>query len=176
MREERSKTNIVLIGMAGSGKSSVGSVLAPLLDLAFVDVDRLIEEDQQLPLQQSLNDLGVQGFRALEEKIILAMDYHDHVIATGGSAIYSRAGMEHLQHSGVLIFLDVPLPILKKRVGDFSSRGLVKTGSQSFEQVFAERLPLYRRHADLVVECGEQSVMAICESIRTRLADSFYHF
>ena len=163
------KTNITLIGMAGAGKSTVGRELALLLGLDFVDVDQLIEEDQALPLQEVLDRLGVQGFRRLEENIILAMEYHDHVIATGGSAVYSRAGLEHLQQSGVLVFLDVSLPVLKKRVGDFSSRGLVKTSRQSFDQVFAERYPLYRGYADLVIECSTLTVAEICSAIQSQL-------
>ncbi len=97
------------------------------------------------------------------------MDYHDHVIATGGSAVYSRAGMQHLQRSSVLVFLDVSLPILKKRVGDFSSRGLVKTSSQSFEQLFAERYTLYKKYADLVIDCADLSVSEICALIQSQV-------
>jgi shikimate kinase len=169
MTTKHTKTNIALIGMAGAGKSTVGRELAPLLDRDFVDVDSLIEEVQETPLQEVLNTLGVDGFRQVEENILLSMDYHDHVIATGGSAVYSRAGLEHLQRSSVLVFLDVSLHVLKKRVGDFSTRGLVKTSSQSFEQVFAERHPLYRKHADLVIDCSDLSVAEICISIQSQV-------
>ncbi len=160
------KTNIALIGMAGAGKSSVGLELAGLLGLAFVDVDILIEEDQGRPLQEVLNLSGLQGFRALEEKVLLTLDCENHVIATGGSAIYSDAGMAHLEKSAYLVLLDVALPVLEQRVGDFAQRGLVKEGGQSFAQLFAERQPLYRKHADLVVPCTDLPVPAICKSIQ----------
>ncbi len=163
------KTNIVLIGMAGAGKSTVGLELARLLGRGFVDVDSLIEEDQETSLQKVLKNLGVHGFRQVEEQILLTMDYHNFIIATGGSAVYSQAGMEHLQQSGVLVFLDVSLPVLKKRVGDFSERGLVKTSSQSFEQLFAERYPLYTKYADLVIECTGRSVIEICTAIQRQI-------
>lgn len=160
------KTNIVLIGMAGAGKSSVGSELATLLDLAFVDVDTLIEEDQGLPLQEVLDVLGLQGFRMAEKKVLISLDCKNHVIATGGSAIYSQTAMEHLKKSSCLVFLDVPLWVLEQRVGNFAERGLVKEDGQSFAQLFAEREPLYREHADFIVPCSERSVSDICRSIQ----------
>ncbi len=163
--ERNGKTNIVLIGMAGAGKSSVGAALARLLDLAFVDVDRLIEKDQQKPLQELLETLGVHGFREVEEKVLLSMGYENHVIATGGSAIYSEVGIKHLKTSSLLVLLDVSLQVLKQRVGDCSRRGLVKTSQQTFEQLLAERTPLYREYADVTLECSEHSVPEICQSI-----------
>lgn len=160
------KTNIALIGMAGAGKSSVGSELASLLGLAFVDVDTLIEEDQGLPLQEVLQGAGLQGFRGLEEKILLSLNRRNHVIATGGSAVYSKAGIEHLKKTSYLVLLDVALPVLEQRVGDFAERGLVKEGNQSFAQLFAERQPLYKKYADLIVPCTDRSVSAICRVIQ----------
>lgn len=160
------KTNIALIGMAGAGKSSVGRELAGLLGLAFVDVDILIEKDQGLSLQEVLQNLGLEGFRALEEKVLLSLECDNHVIATGGSAVYSEAGMNHLKKSAYLVLLDVALPVLEERVGDFTGRGLVKEGSQSFAQLFAERHPLYMNHADLIVPCTDRSVPDICRSIQ----------
>jgi len=157
--------------MAGAGKSTVGKELAKLSNLHFIDVDNLIEKDRKSPLQDVLNDLGVQGFRRLEEKILLSLEYHNHVIATGGSAIYSEAGIEHLKISGIMVYLDVALSLLMKRVGDFSSRGLVKTENQDFEQVFVERQPLYAKHADLVVDCTDLSVTAICNSIQALISE-----
>lgn len=172
---QKKKNNIVLIGMAGAGKSTIGAALAKSMHLEFVDVDTLIEEDQQSPLQNVLTAHGTAGFRQLEEKVILAMQQQNHVIATGGSAIYSEAGMAHLKDSAVLVLLDVPLPILKQRVGNFNSRGLVKTKDQSFSQLFAERLPLYQKHADYVIPCDGKSVDTLCETIREQVADTFYH-
>jgi shikimate kinase len=173
---QNKKSNIVLVGMAGSGKSTVGADLARILGLGFVDVDMLIEADQQAPLQDLLNDLGVQGFRNLEEKVILSIQYKNHVIATGGSAIYSDLGIAHLKRTAVLIFLDVALSILQQRIGDFSLRGLVKTKEQSFAQLYDERLPLYQKYADLVISCDDRSVASVCQLIKHKLSDTFYHF
>jgi shikimate kinase len=176
MDKDNTKTNIALVGMAGAGKSTVGKELAHLLGLGFVDVDCLIEEDQKTPLQELLNELGVHGFRKVEEKILLSLSCNNHVIATGGSAIYSQAGITHLKKTGIVVSLDVGLPILKQRVGDFSARGLVKTAGQSFDEVFLERQPLYTKYADFVIDCSRRSVSDICESIIAQISDTFYHF
>ncbi len=176
METENSKTNIVLIGMAGSGKSTVGRELARQLGRAFVDVDAVIEELHKTPLQRLLNDLGLQGFRRIEEEVLLSMDRKEHVIATGGSAVYSQAGMDYLRKSSVFVLLEVDLETLKERVGDFSDRGLVKAEGQSFEDVYEERQPLYRRNADIVLECSGRLVPEICSSIVAQISDSGYHF
>lgn len=158
----KERTNIVLTGMAGAGKSCVGIELARLLGLKFVDVDSLMEQERKAPLQEILETLGVSGFRAFEEEILCSMEYQNHVIATGGSAVYSESGMKHLQTGGLLVLLDVSLQILERRVGDYRSRGLVKTRQQSFADLYAERIPLYRQQADLTIDCSDRSVAEIC--------------
>lgn len=151
--------------MAGAGKSSVGKALSHALALGFIDVDSLIEEDQRRPLQQVLDTLGVDAFRAVEENILLTIEAKNHVIATGGSAIYSEPGILHLKKLAPLIFLDVPLPILQQRVGDFKTRGLIKAKGQSFAQLYAERLPLYQKHADHIIHCTDKPVALLCQQI-----------
>ena len=168
-------TNIVLIGMAGAGKSTVGRALAQQSGRMFVDVDTVIEESWNAQLQDLLSTLGVQGFRDLEEETLLTFDLEKHIIATGGSAVYSQAGMEHLKKISIILFLDVSLDLLRERVGDVSSRGLVRSGKQTFEQVFEERKPLYKKYADVTIDCTDQSVADICLSIKDRLSDTCYH-
>jgi shikimate kinase len=159
------KTNLVLIGMAGAGKSTVGPLLARMLSFDFVDVDDLIEVDQQQSLQELVDRHGPAWFRLLEERILLGLELQHHVIATGGSAVYGEAGMRHLQRSGLLVYLDVPLAVLAARVGDMESRGLAREKGQSFAQLFAEREPLYRRYADVRIGCAGKSVAEICAAI-----------
>jgi len=165
------KMNLVLIGMAGAGKSTVGPLLAEKLSYGFVDVDALIEADQQQSLQELVDQHGAGWFRRLEEKILLGLDLRRHVIATGGSAVYGPAGMEHLQKSGVVVFLDVPFVVLEARVGDGATRGLAREEGQSFAHLFAERQPLYGRYADLTIGCDGQSPAQICEAIITGVMD-----
>jgi shikimate kinase len=159
------KTNLVLIGMAGAGKSTVGPMLARMLSYGFVDVDTLIEADQQLPLQELVDRHGPSWFRLLEERVLLTLDLSRHVIATGGSAVYSEAGMSHLRRDGLIVFLDVPLTVLEARVGDVETRGLAREKGQSFGQLFAERQPLYLCYADIRIECAGMSVEEICGAI-----------
>jgi shikimate kinase len=159
------KTNLVLIGMAGAGKSTVGPLLARSLAYGFVDVDELTQADQQQSLQELVDRHGAAWFRRLEEKILLGLDLRRHVIATGGSAVYGEAGMNHLKENGLVVFLDVPLAALEARVGDGAARGLVRESGQGFAQLFAERQPLYQRYADITIDCAGKSPARICEAI-----------
>ena len=163
------KTNIVLIGMAGCGKSAVGRRLAVLLNRPFVDTDDLIVRNQGRPLQEIIDHLGPLGFRRIEEKTLLAVNLRNHVIATGGSSIYSRAGMAHLKEIGWIVLLQADLAILLARVGDTANRGLVKRPEQSFVDLYAERQPLYLEHADYVYACADQDVETVCLGLRAQL-------
>ncbi len=166
------KTNLVLIGMAGAGKSTVGPLLARMLSYDFIDVDELIEADQQQSLQEIVDRYGPEWFRLLEERIILGLDVQCHVIATGGSAVYGAAGMTHLQQQGMVVFLDVPLAILEGRVDDVATRGLARQQGQSFADLLAERQPLYSRYADIIIECAAMSLVEIGTAIVERITES----
>ncbi len=157
--------NIVLIGMAGSGKSTVGSLLARELSCRFVDTDTLIKQAQNLVLQEIIDTQGLMGFRRIEEQALLRINLKDHVIATGGSSIYSHAGMMHLQENGLIILLDVALPVLEARIHNLDTRGLVKSPDQSFANLFAERLPLYKKYADRTIACFDMGKEEICGRI-----------
>jgi shikimate kinase len=159
------KTNLVLIGMAGAGKSTVGPLLARMLAYGFADVDDLIANDQRQSLQALVDCHGAVWFRELEERILLGLELHHHVIATGGSAIYGEAGMLHLRQNGLVVFLDVPLAVLEARVGDVATRGLAREEGQSFAQLYAERQPLYHRYADIRIECVGKTLEEICAAI-----------
>lgn len=159
------KSNIVLIGMAGCGKSSIGKLLARQLNRPFLDTDDLMMERQEKTIQQILDSKGTDGFRQIEEKILLAINVRDHVIATGGSSIYSKQGMQHLKKRGVTVLLKTPLDILQLRVGDAAGRGLVKQPGQSFEDIYAERKGLYEKYADISIDCTVLSREDVCSAI-----------
>ncbi len=148
------RTNIVLIGMPGSGKSTVGVILAKQSGRAFMDTDLLIQSREGRSLQDIVDQEGYQELRRIEEEILLSLSVQDAVVATGGSAVYSRAAMEHLGKTGVIVFLDVGLAILESRVQNFGERGLAKRPDQTFAQLFAERLPLYRASAEITIPGG----------------------
>ena len=163
------KSNIVLIGMPGSGKSTVGVILAKLTSRNFVDTDLLIQTDQGRPLQDIVDQSGYMALREIEEIILLGLDYRNYVIATGGSAAYSHAAMLHLKKNGTIIFLNVDLPILKSRIHDFSTRGLAKRPEQSLADLFKERYDLYTTYADFTVDCNDLNQEEVCEKIITEL-------
>ncbi len=165
-------SNIVLIGMAGAGKSTVGPLLADRLDFSFIDTDELIAASRKSSLQDILNDLGPVRFQALEQKILCSLDLRDHVIATGGSAVYTRAGMEHLATLGPVVWLDVPLAELEQRVTNLGSRGLVNPGETDFAQLFAQRLPLYRQYSDLRLDCEARTPEQIVDDLARQLAEN----
>jgi shikimate kinase len=161
----KNPSNIVLIGMPGSGKSTVGIVLAKLTSCHFVDTDVLIQTSQGRTLQDIVDTEGYMVLREIEERILLKLDCFDHVIATGGSAVYSHAAMTHLKSNGVVVFLKVELPILESRIHDFATRGLAKRPEQSIEDLFEERFVLYTKYADVTIECKDLKQEEVCEDI-----------
>jgi shikimate kinase len=163
MRKIRS--NLILIGMPGSGKSTVGVVLAKQTARDFIDTDVTIQTSEGRSLQDIVDRDGYMALRRLEEETLLRISLRNHVIATGGSAVYSEAAMIHLKSDGFVVFLDADLPTLKKRIHDFGTRGLAKSPGQSLDDLYKERLPLYRQYADLVVECGNLSHEEVSERI-----------
>ena len=158
-------SNIVLIGMPGSGKSTVGVILAKKSSRAFVDTDVLIQTSQQRTLQQIVDTEGYCTLRRIEERLLLNLALQNYVVATGGSAVYSDKAMAHLRADGVIVFLDADLDTLKARIGDFSSRGLARRADQSFAELFEERQALYRKHADITVSSAGKTQEAVCDQI-----------
>ncbi|MDT8399225.1 MAG: shikimate kinase [Pseudomonadales bacterium] len=161
----RKKTNLVLIGMPGSGKSTVGVILAKRSSRSFVDTDVLIQSHEQRSLQDIVDRDGYLALRRIEEAVLLSLDLQDCVISTGGSAVYSDAAMHHLAQDSRLIFLDVSLAGLLSRVTDMETRGIAKRPEQSFAELFAERCELYARYADLTIACDGLSQEQVCERI-----------
>ena len=162
---KRLRSNIVLVGMPGSGKSTVGVILAKLLSYAFVDTDLLIQTSQKCSLQDIIDRDGHVALRKVEEDVLLNIDNHNHVIATGGSAVYSNCGMAHLKTIGIVVFLEVDLASLEMRIRNCDMRGLAKRAEQSLADLFAEREPLYKKYADLMVNCSAPTQEEVCAKI-----------
>ncbi len=170
MEDER---NLILIGMPGSGKSTVGVILAKLLTRPYLDSDILIQLVEKRSLQDIVDSDGYLALRDIEERVLLDINCTHHVIATGGSAAYSAAAMEHLRSSGIIIFLDASLATLKSRVQNYETRGLAKRPEQSFTDLFEERLVLYNRYADLVIDSNDRTQDDVCDEIAARLTAEF---
>ena len=163
------KSNIVLVGMPGSGKSTVGVILAKLLSYDFLDTDVLIQSSQRRALQDIVDRDGHLALRTIEEDTLLSLDLQHHVIATGGSAVYSAAAMAHLAAGGTVVFLDVDLATLEGRVDNLATRGLVRRPGQSLADLFAEREALYKQAADITINCTGMTQEAVCSAIIARL-------
>jgi len=151
------KSNIMLIGMPGAGKSTIGILLAKHASKNFIDTDVLIQVNHGKGLQQIVDKEGFQALRKIEEEVLLSMKCVDFIIATGGSAVYSEKAMSMLKKDAITVFLDVPLDELQKRVGNFDARGITKRPDQTFEDLFQERLTLYDKYADITVSCDQRN-------------------
>ncbi len=164
------KNNIILIGMPGAGKSTVGVLLAKELAKDFVDTDVLIQVQQKTILQDILDKKGYMELRRIEEQVLLNATFTNHVIATGGSAVYSQSGIEHLKASGIAIFMEVSIDVLRRRIHNYETRGIAKRPEQSFDELFEERRQLYVKYADLIIDCNRGTPDVIVDKIKEQLA------
>ena len=163
------RSNIILIGMPGSGKSTVGVILAKLTSRGFIDTDVLIQTREGRTLQDIVDKDGYRVLRKIEEEVLLKLECRDHVIATGGSAVYSSDAMGHLKANAVTVFLNVDLATLKARIHDYDTRGLAKRPDQSVDDLFSERFALYRQFADITIDCVGQTHEEVCARIMKEL-------
>lgn len=165
------KTNIILIGMPGSGKSTVGVILAKMTAKDFLDTDLLIQNSEEKSLQEIINSEGHMKLRQIEERILLSVRVKNHIISTGGSAAYSEKAMKHLKSNGIVIFLHADLQTLRTRINNFETRGLAKRTDQSFEDLFNERSSLYIKYADFTIESSGFTQEEVCHNIIQRITD-----
>lgn len=161
--------NVTLIGMPGSGKSTVGVLLAKLLGYRFLDVDLLIQEREGALLQEILDSRGTQSFLDAEEAAVLSLDCRRTVIAPGGSAVCREGAALHLKGMGPVVYLQVPLEELTRRIQNLSTRGIAMEPGQTLADVMAFREPLYRKYADLVVGCPPGQELAETAQLVKRL-------
>ena len=164
-------SNIILIGMPASGKSTVGVILAKLLGFDFIDTDLLIQKREKKRLSEIIASRGIDGFLDAEEAACLSVKAEQCVIATGGSVVYSEAAVSHLKTLGTFVYLEVDFGTLQSRLNDIEGRGVVLRPGQTLEQLYQERVPLYRRYADLTVREGhdglERTVRALLNGLLT---------
>lgn len=169
-----SRANIILIGMPGAGKSTVGVILAKQLSYSFIDTDISIQEHTHCTLQHTIDTHGYQALRDIEEQVLCNLNLKNHVIATGGSAVYSAQAMEHLAQKSITIFLHVPLATLIQRVHNYTTRGLAKQPQQNFNDLFIERHNLYTRYADITIHAGSIDQEETCTRIIQNLPTNMF--
>lgn len=162
------KTNIVLIGMPASGKSTVGVQLAKWLSMGFIDTDLLVQARAGGSMQAFQNVHGLEAYRSLECETVGSLVCENCVIATGGSAVYCDDAMKHLRELATIIFLDVPMNDIRQRMGDWSERGVVIRPDMTLDDLYEERRPLYLNYADVVIDCLNKTQDQLLQEIQRR--------
>lgn len=168
-RELTALKNVILIGMPGSGKSTVGVLLAKTLGYGFVDTDLVIQQREGALLQEALREKGVEGFLDAEAEAIQTVKCEDCVVATGGSAVCRPAAMDHLKRLGTVVYLSLPCHVLEARIRNIKTRGIAMAPGETLQGIYRARTPLYERYADLTVHTSrmtlERSVSAVLRAL-----------
>ena len=146
------KRNIILIGMPGAGKSSVGVILAKALGYEFIDTDLVIQHREKRLLREIIADEGNEGFLAIENEVNATLEADESVIAPGGSAIYGKEAMEHFKEIGIIVYLKLSYEDLAKRLGNLKGRGVVLKEGQTLKDLYDERSKLYEQYAEITVD------------------------
>jgi len=164
------KNNIVLIGMPGVGKSTVGVILAKVLGYQFVDSDLVIQKEEGKLLKEIIAEVGPEGFIEVENRINASLEAEHSVIATGGSVVYGKEAMQHLKKIGTVVYLALPFAEIDKRLCDIKGRGVVLKDGQDLKALYEERTLLYEAYADIQIdESGlniEETIEKIVETIQ----------
>ena len=157
--------NIVLIGMPGAGKSTVGVVLAKNMGMSFMDSDLVIQEQEGRKLHEIIEECGSDGFLKVEERVNASLTPSNTVIATGGSVVYGERAMEHLGEIGIICYLRLSYEGISDRLGDLAKRGVVLKEGQTLLDLYQERTPLYERYANIVIDCENKNIREIVGEI-----------
>lgn len=162
--------NVVLIGMPGAGKSTIGVVLAKNLGISFMDSDLVIQEEEGKKLHELISEHGLDGFIEIEDRINASLAPKKAVIATGGSVVYGQKAMEHLNEIATIIYLKLSYESIEDRLGDLTERGVVLRDNQSLRDLYDERVPLYEKYANMTIDCEEKNIREIVTEIAKRLS------
>lgn len=166
------KDNIVLIGMPGAGKSTLGIVLAKILNYDFIDADLVIQNQCDRTLQKLIDACGPEGFIQVENEILRELEASKSIIATGGSAVYSDEAMKHLTEIGTVVYLQISFDELVSRLHDLQERGVVLKGGigMSLRELYDERRPLYEQYAEIAVDVNDLSITAAARKVADALS------
>lgn len=162
------KSNIILIGMAGCGKSTVGVLAAKKLGYDFLDTDLVLQRQEGKLLQQIIDGDGLDYFKSAEERALMGVNVSSSIIATGGSAVYYDAAMRHLKESGICVWLSLPFKVIEGRITNLATRGIAIAPGLTLRDVYDEREPLYEKYADVRIECvdsAEENAVKLIDSV-----------
>lgn len=168
---DRRHKNIVLIGMPGAGKSTIGVILAKVMGYRFVDSDLVIQEEEHRLLKDIIAEDGVEEFVKIENRINASLDVDKSVIATGGSVIYGAEAMEHLREIGTVVYIRLRYEEIRARLGDLSQRGVVLREGQTLLDLYNERCPLYEKYAHIAVDGDGMQIVEVMEAIKRSLLE-----
>ena len=166
------RDNIILIGMPGVGKSTIGVVLAKVLGYQFVDADLLIQEAEGKLLSELIEENGTDGFIEIENRVNSQIQTHRSVIATGGSVIYGKEAMEHLKSIGTVVYLKQNLRVLQRRLRNIKGRGVVLKEGQTLADLYKERTVLYEKYADITVDQYKQTIQQTLKAVQEALKEN----
>ncbi len=162
--------NIILIGMPGCGKSTIGVLLAKSLLYHFTDTDLLLQNEYGTSLRAMIDEYGLEGFKMRENRILSELSCDNTVVATGGSAIYCHDGMKNLKKNGIAVYLKLSPEEIEKRIDNITTRGIAMEKGSTITSLFLERAPLYEKYADITVNCTDMSlercVKAVCDKVK----------
>ncbi len=161
--------NVVLIGMPGAGKSTIGVVLAKNLGISFMDSDLVIQEQEGRRLHDLIEEYGMDGFLEIEGRVNASLNPKTAVIATGGSAVYCEHAMMHLNDIATICYLKLSYESIKERLGDLAERGVVLREGETLRELYDERVPLYEKYANLTVDCENKNIREIVTEMAKRL-------
>jgi len=164
--------NIVLIGLPGAGKSTIGVILAKTLGMNFIDTDITIQENTGRLLQTIINEDGPERFLEIEEQSILGLKVINAVIATVGSVVYSDKAMNHLGSGSIVVYLKISFEEMRKRLRNIKTRGVVMIPGQSLHDMVTQRVPLYERYADVTIDCTDDQFENVVEKVVEKIQNS----
>lgn len=163
--------NITLIGMPGAGKSTVGVVLAKRMGMDFVDTDLIIQKEYNKTLSEIIDAKGIEGFKKVENDVISKLELDNTIIATGGSAVYGKEAMKHLRDISKVVYIQLSEENIEDRLGDLNERGVVLEDGETLQELYDERIPLYKKYAHIIVNADDMVLREVVKNIEKVMLD-----
>lgn len=163
--------NITLIGMPGAGKSTVGVVLAKRMGMDFIDTDLIIQKEYNKTLSEIINEKGIEEFKKVENDVISKLELDNTIIATGGSAVYGKEAMKHLRDISKVVYIELSEENIEDRLGDLNERGVVLEDGETLQELYDERIPLYKKYAHIIVNADDMVLREVVKNIEKVMLD-----